>query len=236
MEVGRLWWRASKNNSCRAGLPVDFWFALLLGIASSACEGYPVGSKPFLRVEPGQKCASQSTLIAEAGSVSNRWRAKWGRGTLSPAVIGVRGLYLPRRSLQWQESRSSHNSRTQLLPLRWASIDEAHRRSSRVLRRVSSRGRRSGTPRGSSWSPKLGSPRLQKGRSQSRSDATPPSLQVISFRDALPADRVSAAGRFGSGVKLGGGGGVPTRVEVVVSASAGPPPAPRDRYSAELRV
>ncbi|KAJ1097960.1 hypothetical protein NDU88_003076 [Pleurodeles waltl] len=62
------------------------------------------------------------------------------------------------------------------------------------------------------------------------------SLQVISFRDALPAGRVSAAARCSSGQELGGGGGIPTRVEVVVWASAGPPPPPRDRFSAELGV
>ncbi|KAJ1108415.1 hypothetical protein NDU88_005791 [Pleurodeles waltl] len=144
--------------------------------------------------------------------------------------------YLLLGSLQWQGSRSSLDSRTLLLPRSWASVNAAHRRSPGVLRRFSSRGRRSRTPGGSSGSPELGSSRPQEGRPQGRRDATPPSLQVIFFRDVLPAGRVSATGRCSSGQELSGGGGIPMWVEVVVLASAGPPPPPRDRYRAELGV
>ncbi|KAJ1180178.1 hypothetical protein NDU88_005402 [Pleurodeles waltl] len=37
MEVGRFWWSASENNSCRAGLPAGLWFGLLPGVALLVC-------------------------------------------------------------------------------------------------------------------------------------------------------------------------------------------------------
>ncbi|KAJ1177585.1 hypothetical protein NDU88_002838 [Pleurodeles waltl] len=54
------------------------------------------------------------------------------------------------------------------------------------------------------------------------------------LRDALPAVRVSVAGSSFSNQELSDNKGAPTRVRMIISAGAKPPPPPRDRRSTEL--